>query len=199
MQPRSSPTFVRDLGTLYRLGSLAGLSDRELLDLFTSRADSAAQRAFEAIVERHGAMVLAVCRRVLDDEQRAEDAFQATFLVLAMRAGSIRDRDSLAPWLHGVAARISRRARVVVHRRRETPLAPERLPSRVPMSGEDDAAELRSVLDEEVGRLPARYRRPVVICYLEGKTQDEAARELGWSKGTVSGRLARAKDSSVRG
>ena len=141
-------------------------------------------------------MVLGVCRRAVRDEQAAEDAFQATFLVLAIKAGSIRRHESLGPWLHGVAARIARRARVRACRRARASLDALSLAT-IPGEFEEpeaDAAELRAVLDEEIERLPAAYRRAVVLCYLEGKTQEAAALELGWTKGTVSGRLARAKD-----
>src|SRR4051794_10654761 len=111
MKRGPSQTFVRDLDILYQVGTVSGLTDRELLGQFTTRKSGTAHQAFEAIVHRHGPMVLGVCRRVLRDEHTAEDAFQATFLVLAIKAGAIRKRDSLGPWLHGVAARVSRRAR----------------------------------------------------------------------------------------
>ena len=138
-------------------------------------------------------MVLGVCRRIVGDLHTAEDAFQATFLVLALRAPAIRKQTSLCPWLHGVAARVSRRARALSNRRREQPLAPSSAALCAFAGSEIDAAALRSVVDEELGRLPVVYRRAVVLCLLEGKTQEDAARELGWTKGTVSGRLARAK------
>jgi RNA polymerase sigma factor (sigma-70 family) len=194
MKRGPSQTFVHDLDILYQVGTVGGLTDRELLSRFTTRDSVAAQQAFEAIVHRHGPMVLGVCRRVLRDEHASEDAFQATFLVLALKADTIRNQNSLGPWLHGVAARISRRARVLSRRRGEQPLAPKNLTLCAHAGSEIDAEELRSVLDEEVDRLPAAYRRVVVLFYLEGKTQEETARELGWTKGTVSGRLARAKD-----
>jgi len=195
MKRGAAGTFVRDIDILYQSGTIAGLTDRELLGRFTARDSAAAQQAFEAIVHRHSPMVLGVCRRVLHDEHTAEDAFQATFLVLALKAGAIRKRDSLGPWLHGVAARVSRRARAISRRRREQALAHDNVASSAATVGSEiDAAELRSVLDEEIGRLPGAYRRAVVLCCLEGKTQEDAARELGWTKGTVSGRLARAKE-----
>ncbi|HKI20421.1 MAG TPA: sigma-70 family RNA polymerase sigma factor, partial [Isosphaeraceae bacterium] len=195
MMTRSpAPTFVRDIDILYQVGTVVGLTDRELLAHFTTRDSAAAQQAFETIVHRHGPMVLGVCRRVLRDEHTAEDAFQATFLVLALKADTIRKRNSLGPWLHGVASRISRRARALSRRRREHPLTTGSACLCAPVGSEIDAAGLRSVLGEEIDRLPAAYRRAVVLCWLEGRTQEDAARELGWSKGTVSGRLARAKD-----
>src|SRR5689334_2837068 len=111
MRSAVSSSFVRDLDALYQVGAIGGLSDRELLARFVGRPDGA-ERAFEVLVHRHGPMVWGVCRRAVADEQTAEAAFQATFLVLALKAGSIRRHESLGPWLHGVAARISRRARV---------------------------------------------------------------------------------------
>ncbi len=194
MKRGATQTLVRDLDTLYRMGTVSGLTDRELLGHFTMGDGAAAQQAFEAIVHRHGPMVLGVCRRVLRDPHAAEDAFQATFLVLAIRADSIRKRDSLGCWLHGVAARISRRARLLSRRRDVPQLVPLSPASRDAEGSGIEVAELRSVLDEEVDRLPAAYRRAVVLCYVEGKTQEDAARELGWTKGTLSGRLARAKE-----
>src|SRR3954452_22671260 len=115
MKRGPSQTFVRDLDILYQVGTVGGLADRELLSHFATRDSVAAQQAFEAIVHRHGPTVLGVCRRVLGDEHTAEDAFQATFLVLALKADAIRKRDSLGPWLHGVATRLSRRARASSH------------------------------------------------------------------------------------
>ena len=119
-----SQAFVRDLDTLYQAGTVGGLTDRELLGRFRTQDRVAAQQAFEAIVHRHGPMVLGVCRRILRDEHTAEDAFQATFLVLALKADTIRKPDALGSWLHGVAGRISRRARILSHRRGEQRLTP---------------------------------------------------------------------------
>jgi RNA polymerase sigma factor (sigma-70 family) len=167
-----------------------GRTDRHLLECFSRRRD---QDAFALLVDRHGPMVLGVCRRVLGDAHAAEDAFQATFLVLAHNAGSACWHDSVAGWLHQVARRIAARARGQAgrrrfHERRAGALAPaEPLP-------EQERRELRALLDEELSRLPGKYRHPLVLCYLEGKTNEEAARQLGWTKGTVSGRLARARD-----
>jgi RNA polymerase sigma factor (sigma-70 family) len=194
MKTGSAQSFVGDLEILYQEGTVGGLTDCELLGLFTAAADSVGRRAFEAIVSRHGPMVLAVCRRVLRDEHTVEDAFQATFLALALKAGTIRNRDSLGSWLHGVAARLSRRAREMSRRRGECALEHSNPTSHSSAETDALAVELRSVLDEEVNRLPNTYRVAVVLCYLEGKTQEDVARELGWTKGTVSGRLARAKD-----
>lgn len=192
MAGRMTRSAHRDLDTLFQIGVVGGLSDGQLLERFAARREGAGEAAFEEVVRRHGPMVLGVCRRLLGDRPEADDAFQATFLVLALKADSVRKRESLGPWLHGVAARVARRARQVERGRKEVPLAPEDPPASD--ATEPAAAELRLILDEELGRLPEKYRRPVVLCYLEGQTQEEAAQSLGWTKGTVSGRLARAKD-----
>ena len=185
----------RDFETLFRVGALGSLTDRLLLDQFLGGGDAAGP-AFEQIVARYGPMVLGVCRRVAGDDHVAEDAFQAAFLVLALRAGAIRRRESLGPWLHGVAARVARRSRDAATRRMRHEV-PGPLPEAAAPGGseaEAETEEVRRVLDEELGRLPGKYRDPLVLCYLEGRSQEEAARVLGWTKGTVSGRLARAKD-----
>jgi RNA polymerase sigma factor (sigma-70 family) len=137
-------------------------------------------------------MVLATCRRLLREPNDAEDAFQATFLVLAKKAGAVRRPGRLAGWLHGVALRVAARARAETHRRRarETPLADVPAPAAADGACPADAGR---ALDEELARLPERYRAPLVLCYLEGHTYAEAARRLGWAAGTVSGRLARAR------
>jgi RNA polymerase sigma factor (sigma-70 family) len=182
------------LGRLFSAGSAVGLTDGELLERF-ARRDEAAEAAFETLLVRHGSMVLTVCRQVLGDAHAAEDAFQAAFLVLVRRAASLRVREpgSLGPWLHGVAYRIALKARQQAARRR----ARERRAA-MPAVGRPSLAleqgELRALLHEEVNRLPAKYRAPVVLCYLEGRTHDEAAAALRWPVGTVRGRLARARD-----
>ncbi len=165
--------------------------DADLLRRFIAAREEA---AFAGLVRRHGAMVLGVCRRVLDDAHDAEDAFQATFLVLARRAGSVRKQNSVASWLYGVAYRVARKARTAAAQRHRAGGE-----SAEPVSAADPVAEaawreLRPLIDEELSRLPEKYRAPLVLCYLEGKTNEEAARLLGWTKGTVSGRLARARD-----
>jgi RNA polymerase sigma factor (sigma-70 family) len=196
-EPGEGPTMADGL-----LGSLLGhvraltapdeegLSDRQLLQRFARQHDEA---AFNLLVQRHGAMVLGVCRRLLRDSHDAEDAFQATFLVLARRAGSIGWSDSVGSWLHAVACRVARKAQVTAARRkrREREAAMTRSTNPIP---ESDWHDLRQVLDQELGRLPEKYRAPLVLCYLEGRTNEEAARQLGWPLGTVQGRLARARD-----
>jgi len=167
-----------------------------MLERFALQREEA---AFAALVERHGPMVWSVCRRVLNDDHEAEDAFQATFLVLTRRADAIRQRQSVASWLYGVAYRVALKARAKVGKRRareQRLTEPAEAIEPATGNGQMDLAlrELRAVLDEEVNRLPAKYRDPLVLCYFEGKTKDEAAAELGWPTGTVSGRLARARD-----
>jgi RNA polymerase sigma factor (sigma-70 family) len=165
-------------------------SDGQLLERFARGREEA---CFAALVRRHGGMVLGVCRRILRDEQDAEDAFQATFLVLARKADSIRKRECVGGWLYGVAYRVAARALAGNLRRRACEQGA------VPMSAGDPVAEvvwreLRPILDDELNRLPEKYRAPLVLCYLENQTQTQAARRLGCTKGTLSGRLARARD-----
>jgi RNA polymerase sigma factor (sigma-70 family) len=165
------------------------MTDGQLIERFLTRGD---QAAFESLVARHGPMVLGVCRQVLGDLHDAEDAFQATFLVLARSAGQIVKREVLGSWLYGVAYRIAVRARVDAAGRhaRERPIAEV-----VAVGADDDRdrRELQAVLHEEVNRLPEKYRSPIVLCYLEGQTHEEAAEALCWPVGTVKGRLARAR------
>src|SRR5579884_1443507 len=170
------------------------IPDTELLCRFSRNRD---ETAFAALVRRHGPMVLAVCRRVLRDGHTAEDAFQATFLVLARKAGSLAKPELLANWLYGVARRTAAKAKTDAAKRR----LHERRAVRTPPSDPCDELEwhdLRAVLDEEVSRLPERYRVPVVLCYLQGQTNAEAARRLGCSRGTVATLLARARDKLQR-
>ena len=192
MGDRRTETALRDIDALFRLGVVSGMGDGQLLDRFAAHSGSDSELAFEAIVRRHGPMVMAVCRRVLGEDHAAEDAFQATFMVLALKSRAIRKQESSGPWLHGVAMRISRRARAMRQRSRGEPIPAGGLVDK--RAHAPAAVDLRAVLDEELSRLPEKYRDPVVLCYLEGRTQEEAARTLGWTKGTVSGRLARAKD-----
>jgi RNA polymerase sigma factor (sigma-70 family) len=139
-------------------------------------------------------MVLGVCQRLLSNSHDCEDAFQATFLVLLRKASSIRKHEVLANWLYGVAHRIALKARTQANRRHSCPRELTDVPAVVDSAYDASQRELRSVLDEELMRLPAKYRAPVVLCYLEGKTFTEAAAQLGCPAGTVSGRLARARE-----
>jgi RNA polymerase sigma factor (sigma-70 family) len=179
---------------LHRLRGLTGsveggLTDAELLERFVARRDEA---AFEVLLWRHGPMVLGVCRRLLRRDHDVEDAFQATFLALARKAGSIGRREALAGWLYQVAYRVGLTARAVAVKR----AARERPWYDLPGADLPDAVadnDLRAVLDEEVRRLPARYRLPFVLCHLQGLTNEEAAQQLGCPTGTVLSRLARAR------
>ena len=179
----------RDLQTLFSCGTVGGLSDEQLLDRFVARREDA---IFEEIIQRHGTMVWGVCRRVLRDHHDAEDAFQATFLVLARKAASVMPREKLGNWLYGVAYQTAMKARATTSRRRarekQVPDIPE--PMVVPHDLQDALAES---LDRELSRLPEKYRIPIVLCELEGMTHKEAAQQLGWPIGTVSGRLSRAR------
>jgi RNA polymerase sigma factor (sigma-70 family) len=172
--------------------SLADLTDRALLERFARGQDEA---AFKTLVQRHGPMVLGVCRRILVCEQDAEDAFQATFLILVRRAGDIKDPELLGSWLYGVAYRTATKARARAARRREH----ERQAAPAMLTTDDPSAdlawrELRTALDEELNRLPDKYRLPLILCYLEGLTNEEAARRLGWPAGSMSYRLARGRE-----
>jgi RNA polymerase sigma factor (sigma-70 family) len=163
-----------------------GVTDGRLLEDFRARRDEA---AFEALLLRHGPMVLGVCRRVLRQQQDAEDAFQATFLVLARKAASIRTQ-AVGNWLYGVAFRTAMKAKLMTAKRRIKERQAEPMPRPEP---EEDWRELLPLLDRELNRLPDRYRAPVVLCELEGKTRKEAAGQLGLAEGTLSSRLARGR------
>jgi RNA polymerase sigma factor (sigma-70 family) len=177
------------IGRLFGTGTAAGLSDAQLLERFLLCHDEAAEAAFAVLVERHGPMVLAVCRRVLNDPHDAQDALQATFLVLVRKAATIRKRASLADWLHGVALRVSAHARADLARRRAVEQRAGTGSSIVYATPPAD----RDVW-EEVEHLPQNLRAVVMLCYLEGLTHEQAARRLGWPVGTVRSRLARARD-----
>ncbi len=182
--------FQRFIHQVAAAQSAAERTDGKLLEEFAAHGD---ETAFAALLRRHGSMVLGVCRSILHDRHDAEDAFQATFLVLVRRAGAIGKRDSVGSWLHGVAYRLAMRARSAAARRRSRERAVRPPPAEDPLA-EVVWRDLRPVLHEEIDRLPAKYRAPVVLCYLEGRTNEEAARLLGWPKGTVLSRLARARE-----
>jgi RNA polymerase sigma factor (sigma-70 family) len=184
---------VRDLGCLLRSGGVVGLGDGLLLECFAS-GEGSSELAFAALIERHGAMVLRACRTVLRDEHDAQDAFQVTFLALSRRAGSLSVRDSVGPWLHRVALRAAARARRASGRRREVERRAAVLVSGSASTPAPAADGLEAVVHEEVNRLPERFRVPVVLCDLEGRSLDEAARQLGCPVGTIKSRLARARD-----
>jgi RNA polymerase sigma factor (sigma-70 family) len=166
------------------------LTDAELLEAFVLDRDEA---SFEVLVWRHATMVLSLCQRVLRDSHEAEDAFQAAFLVLARKAGSIGKRESVASWLWKVAYRIALRMRARRAKGRDPATALDDLPARE--SGDDVLwRDLRPVLDEEIACLPEKYRAPFVLCHLEGHTNEEAAEQLGCPRGTVLSRLSRGRE-----
>lgn len=162
-------------------------SDGQLLEAFVARRDAA---SFEALVRRHAAMVLGVCLRVVGNADDADDAFQATFLVLVRKAASIVPREQVGNWLYGVAYRTALKARSLAGRRRLLERPMTELPQ--PQATPDDRAELLEWLDRELERLPAKYRLPIVLCDLECRTRRDAARQLGLPTGTLSGRLTTA-------
>jgi RNA polymerase sigma factor (sigma-70 family) len=182
---------IRQVDTLFRIGSLRAVPDGHLLERFVARRDGG-EAAFETLVARHGPMVLGVCRQILVSPHDAEDAFQATFLVLVRRAGAIRKRDSLGPWLHGVARRVSLRAKTNAARRKLREGASGIRAAAGARNGQ--GSELVASLHDEIARLPEKYRSPIVLCDLEGHTHAEAAERLQWPVGTVSGRLFRARE-----
>ncbi len=183
----------RDLGTLFAVGAAGALSDGQLLRLSQVGGGEAARSAFATLIDRHGPMVLRVCRRGSAGPEDAEDAFQATFLVLAHKAGSVRQADSLASWLHGVALRVARRARMAAARRAAVELRSATTRPLVEDRGAEGPGSWPE-LHEEIARLPPRYREPVVLCYLEGVSTEEAARRLRCPRGTVLSRLSRARE-----
>ena len=189
---------LRQLQDLFSAGTATGLTDRELLDRFqTRRAESAeartaAEMAFAALVDRHGAMVWGVCRRVLRDVHEAEDAFQATFLILVRKAGSVRVEGSLGRWLYGVAHRVAHRARTRAVRR-AAPMTQSNSSAPADPAHESELEDLRKILDQELNRLPPKYRCPVELCHLQGLTYDEAAHQLNWPVATVKSRLTRGR------
>jgi RNA polymerase sigma factor (sigma-70 family) len=184
------PDGLPELGAAPRPAPADGPGDGELLGRFARDHD---EEAFAALVWRHGPMVFGVCLRVLREPHDAEDAFQAAFLALARRAGAVGRPELLAKWLYGVAHRTARnaRARAARRRRHEAMAAPMSAAGREPETARE---ELRTLLDRELQRLPEKYRTPLVLCYLEGKTNAEAARQLGWPPGSMSARLARGRE-----
>jgi RNA polymerase sigma factor (sigma-70 family) len=181
-------TLLRHIHRLAASDTIRKWTDRQLLDHFAGRRD---EMAFSALVSRHGPRVMRVCRRVLNNEHDAEDAFQATFLVLARNTGSIRKRDTVADWLYGVAYRTAMKVkRTAARRRNHEARVKDNAPKTSPSPTWDD---VRGVLDEELVRLPASFRTAFVLCVLEGKSSPEAAAELGVPEGTLKSRLNRAR------
>ena len=203
MSTIASGSVVRQLEALFEGRSVAGLSDRQLLDRFTARRDAAAESAFAALVLRHGPLVICVCTEMLHNREHAEDAFQAVFLILARKAHSIRDADLLGNWLYGVALRTCRHTRHQLDRRRKNEEAAlmSNAASRVATPSAEEvfmSGEQAELLHDEIERLPRAFRLPVVLCYLEGLTVHEAARRLRCSHGTLRSRMARAREKLKR-
>ena len=179
----------RHLRSLLGAPRAAAAGDAHLVARYVGARDD---DAFAELVRRHGPMVRGVCRRVLGNPHDAEDAFQATFLILSRKAASIRGGDSLAGWLHRVALHAAIQLKRTISRRKDQ----SALPADVAQAERDEVSwrEVRALVDEELARLPERFRQPLVLCYLEGKTRDEAAEELGWTLSTFRGRLERGRD-----
>jgi RNA polymerase sigma factor (sigma-70 family) len=180
--------FLGRLRSSLRLRGEAETPDTELLRRFLEDREEA---AFTALVERHGPMVLSVCRNMVQNAADADDAFQATFLVLVRRAASLRQPQLLGNWLYGVAHRVAARARAQAARRRARERSEVEMIAAHPRPENN---EWHPVLHEELNRLPEKYRAPMVLCYLQGMTNEEAARLLAWPVGTVKGRLTRARE-----
>ncbi|QDV34231.1 RNA polymerase sigma factor [Tautonia plasticadhaerens] len=193
----------RQAASLFGGGAVAGLGDGELIDRFLRRGAAgdleAAEAAFGALVSRHGGMVLGVCRRALRNPHDAEDAFQAVFLILARKAGSVRVDDSIGRWLYGVSRKVAARARTRAKRlhAREvssTAIDATEPPGRDSAEKAADRDDLRTVILDELARLPGRYREAIEACDLDGCSHEEAALRLGWPVGTVRSRLSRGRD-----
>src|SRR5262245_30468644 len=175
MATTSLSSFLRRLTRGMAAQTLQDQSDRQLVERLVAGRDEA---VFEALVRRHGPMVFRVCWRVLQHEQDTEDAFQTTFLILAQQLRTLRRHASLASWLHGIARRVALKARAQAATRRR----PEQQTSTQSFPPEEVTwREVRAALDAELDQLPGKWRLPLILCYLEGQTQDEAARQLGWS------------------
>ncbi len=188
----SSRTVLKHLHTLLNLGVTGDQTDGQLLERFTTRHGEEAEAAFAALVDRHGPMVLRTCRGILRNDHDAEDAFQATFLILVRRRGILWVRDSLGPWLHRVACRVAVRAKVNAQRQREGERRAAEMDGRPSDAPARD--DLREVLHQEIDRLPECFRMPIVLCDLEGSTYEKAAQELRCPVGTVKSRLARGRE-----
>ena len=199
MGSKLTTSVHKQVEALWREGTTVGLTDGHLLERFVDRRHAtpeAAEAAFAAIVDRHGAMVLRTCRRILGEEHEAQDAAQATFLVLARRARAIAGLRSVGGWLHEVAVRVASKARVAAIRRRIRDNRGGAISAGLIAEREIrvDDSERWAELHEELGRLPENFRTPLVLCYLEGLTQEQTAAQLGWPLGTVQSRLARGRD-----
>jgi RNA polymerase sigma factor (sigma-70 family) len=188
---RSLAPLTQQFCQLLETASLAPASDRELLERFVMDQDSA---AFEALVRRHGGLVLAACQQVLADPADVEDTFQATFLVLLSKASSIRKQQSVSSWLFGTAHRLALQMRASACRRKQREVAAGQPITQEQAPPDPSWRETVAVLHEELNALPDRFRLPLLLCYLEGKSRDEAAEQLGWTRGSVKGRLERGRE-----
>ncbi len=186
-------TASRSLETLLRIGNTGNLDDDQLLEWFTACNDGRGAEAFRVLVERYGAIVMGVCRGVLGDVHEADDAFQATFLILIRKAGSIRNRRAIGPWLHGVAMRVARRARARANRRLgfEKPL--DQVTCATLTHTHAERNERIELVHEELDRLPEKLRSPLILCYLEALSYKQTARRLGINEPTLRGRLHRGR------
>ncbi|WP_422928473.1 RNA polymerase sigma factor [Singulisphaera sp. PoT] len=193
MGVKNSGDMLLQLRALLNAGAIGSLSDGQLLERFAGGRGEPRELAFAALVARHGPFVLRVCRSVLRDEAATEDAFQATFLALARKAGSLRGRDSLAPWLHQAAYRAAIHDRSMTIRRRSHEFAAAALRATSSTPPHQANHDLETIIHEEVDRLPGRFRTAVVLCDLEGRTHEQAAQHLGCAVGTVKSRLARGR------
>jgi RNA polymerase sigma factor (sigma-70 family) len=181
---------MRGLQALYEWGAMGSWTDGQLIARFLG-GDDTGEDAFRVLIHRHGPMVLGVCRRVLGDQHAAEDAFQLTFLIFVKKAGALRDRSLLTNWLYGVALRVAKKERSKGVRREFVERRAAEMG--IGQQGDPDEDELRSVIDEEIRRLPERYRLPLVLCHVEGLRHEEVAHRLGCPVGTVESRLSRAR------
>ena len=190
---RGHSDVLSQIETLFNSGSSAGVSDRQLLERFIARRDDVAEAAFAALVARHGSMVLKVCRGILRDTHDSQDAFQATFLLLATKAGGIGNGELLANWLYGVALRTAMKARSQAARRQRHENRAADRPRETTEPRTDDP-DLHRFLHEGINALPEKYRLPVVLCYLEGLSREQAAALLRCPASTVGVRLMRARE-----
>ena len=193
-QEEGRSAVLRQIHSLFQIGAVGDLTDGQLLEQFMAGHKESAEPAFTTLLERHGPMVWRVCRRVLTDSHQAQDAFQATFLVLVQQAGSVRHKESMASWLYGVAYRVASCARSAESRRRKHEGRYHVRQERGSRTNRYESAELARLLDEELCRLPDRFRAPIVLCDLEEVTHEQAAVRLGWPVGTVKSRLARGRE-----
>ncbi len=182
--------LLQQIERIFRVGTVSGLPEDKLLERVCAQSD---ESSFEALVLRHGPMVWGVCHRLLWNPHDAEDAFQATFLILLSKIDSLRDPSGVSPWLYGVAYRVALRARGDATRRRKKELEAAQ-PEAIELDVHGDQDRMSLALDEEIRRLPEKYLKPVILCYLEGLSYEEAARRLNRTPATIKGQLARARE-----